>query len=76
MIKDDIEKHLKVHKWHHFLIYFPAGGLCMDGLILGHPEIWIGALLVFVGGLLQERFFRRLLLKMLEFLRQDLNRTV
>lgn len=73
MNEQDIDKYFKGYKWHHLLIYFPAGALCMEGLSRGDPEEWIGAILILVGGVLQARFFWNAIRKMIHFLRENVN---
>jgi hypothetical protein len=75
MTRQEIEKYFEGYKWHHFLIYFPAGVVTTEGLIDKRLVELICGLLIFAGGLLQGRFFVNGIKKMLDYIQDELNKT-
>jgi hypothetical protein len=73
MTQQEIDQHFKGYKWHHFLLYFPAGFLFWEGIAQHNIIETICSASILIGALLQGRFFVRGIRKMLDFILQDLN---
>lgn len=72
MTDQELEKHFKGYKLHHFLMYFPLGFLAMHGILSKDPIVTICAITTLIGGVLQGKFFFAGIKKMIKFIQEDL----